>query len=282
MSEISPQRISEFMRIIFVRLWTEPTGLSSADILAQIPQAARLSGAEQEYIPNTHIPSYERAVRLASIPFEKAGWLEKCKGRWHITEAGKRACKSFSSAEAFSQEAARIMGTWRESRSQLSLISEDAQEKAWDQLRSYLQGLQPYEFRNLVGDLLKAMGFHITWVAPPEKERGIVSFIMYADALGLSQPRIKVHVLHTGQPVMFEGLKAFTSVLGSGDAGLFISSGGFTASVLEEAVEQRIYRITLIDLGNFADLWLEYYDKLSEDARRIFPLMPVYFLASSD
>jgi restriction system protein len=279
MSEIAPQRISEFLRIVFVRLWQEYAGLPAGDILAHIPLATQLSETEKEYLPSTHTPRYERAIRLASIPFVKAGWLVKNKGRWFITEEGKQACKGFSSAQAFNQEAARILDEWRESRAVLSLITEEAEERAWEQIHTYLQEMRPYDFQVLVGDLLKALGYHLAWVAPPEKERGLVNFVVYTDTMGLNIPRIKVHVLHSGQPVMFEGLKAFMSVLGKDDAGIYISSGGFTGNVKEEVQAQRVIRITLIDLENFFDLWLEYYDRLTQEARQRFPLRPIYFLS---
>ena len=280
MSEIAPQRISEFLRIVFVRLWREPCGLPAGEVMTHIPQATQLLESELEIFPTTHAPRYERAVRLATIPFVKAGWMVKNKGRWYITEAGKRACQGFPSAQAFSQEAGRILDEWRQSRSVLSMITEEAEEQAWDQIRTFLQELQPYEFQVIAGDLLRALGYHLTWIAPPEKDHGFVSFIIHTDALGLHPPRVKVHVLHTGQPVMFEGLKGFMTSLGPEDSGIFISSGGFTASVLEEAQNQRLYKVTLVDLERFFDLWLEYYDKLTEEARQRFPLKPIYFLSS--
>ena len=279
MSEIAPQRISEFLRVAFVRLWHEPAGLPSAEVLAYIPQATQLTEFELDCLPGTQVPRYERAVRLATIPFVKAGWMVKDKGRWSITDGGKRACQSFPSAQAFSQEAARILEAGRQSRAELSLVTDEAEEKAWDQVRAYLQGLKPYEFQVIAGDLLKALGYHLTWVAPPEKDRGYITFIVQTDALGLATPRIKVHVLHTGQPVMFEGLKGFMSILGTEDSGIFISTGGFTASVMEEALNQRIFRVSLIDLEHFFDLWLEYYDQLSQEARQRFPLRPIHFLS---
>jgi restriction system protein len=262
-----------------MRLWQEPNGLPAGDVIAHIAQVTPLFPNEVELLPDTHTPRYERAVRLATAQFVKAGWLVKNKGRWYITEAGKRACKGFPNAQAFHQEAGRILDEWRETKAGLGLITEDAEEKAWEQMRTYLQSLQPYEFQVLAGDLLRALGYHLTWVAPPEKDRGFISFVLHTDPLGMTPPRIKVHVLHTGQPVMFEGLKGFMSILGSDDAGIFVSSGGFTGSVMEEALAQRLLRITLIDLEHFYDLWLEYYDKLTVEARGRFPLKPVYFLA---
>lgn len=255
--------------------------MPAGEVLAHISQATQLMESEQEISPATHTPRYERAVRLATIPFVKAGWMVKNKGRWYITEAGKRACRGFPSAQAFSQEAGRILDEWRQSRSALAVITEEAEEIAWDQVRTYLQELKPYEFQVISGDLLRALGYHLTWIAPPEKEHGLVNFIIHSDALGFTPPRIKVHVLHTGQQVMFEGLKGFMSILGTDDSGIFISSGGFTASVLEEAQNQRLYHLSLIDLERFFDLWLEYYDKLTEEARQRFPLKPIYFLAAA-
>lgn len=279
MSEIAPQRIGEFLRIIFVRLWQERAGLPVGEILAYLPQATLLTDYESGVSPSTHTPRYEKAIRLATTPYVNTGWLVKSRGRWLLTEEGKRACKSFSSAQAFYQEAARISAEWHESRSVLALITEEAEEKAWEQIRGYLQEMRPYEFQLLVGDLLSAMGYHMAWSAPPQKERGFVNFVIYADSLGLSQPRIKVHVLHSGQPVLFEGLKAFMSVLGNGEAGIFISSGGFTGNVIEAAQSQKNFQITLVDLEAFLDMWVEYYDKLSHAARQRFPLKPIYFLA---
>ncbi len=277
MSEIAPRRIGEFLRIVFVQLWQESAGLPVGDILAHIPEATHLSEYESGISPSTRTPRYEIAIRLATIPYAKAGWLVKSKGRWLLTDDGKRACKNFPSVEAFYEEATLLFDDWQESRSLLALITEAAEETAWEQIRSYLQEMRSYEFQTLVGDLLTAMGYRMAWAAPPEKERGFINFVVHADPLGISSPRIKVHILHSGQPVLFEGLKTFMSILGDEDAGIFVSSGGFTGSVLEEA--QRSPRLALIDLEAFFDLWVEHYDRLTPAARGRFPLKPINFLS---
>ena len=187
MSEIAPRRIGEFLRIIFVRLWQESAGLPAGEILAYIPQATLLTEYESGVSPSTRTPRYEKAIRLATTPYVHAGWLVKSRGRWLLTEEGKRACKSFPTADAFYQEAARIFDEWQESRSILALITEEAEERAWEQIRSYLQEMRPYEFQLLVGDLLTAMGYHMAWSAPPQKERGFVNFVIYADSSGLER-----------------------------------------------------------------------------------------------
>jgi restriction system protein len=279
MTEISPQRIGDFLRIVIVRLWNESTGLPAREVLAHIPQAIPLTDFELEQLPSTHTPRYERAVRLAAVPYGKAGWLVKNKDRWFLTEEGKRACKSFVNADEFYQEAGRLFNEWRASRSLQALVTEEAGEMAWEQIRGFLQEMRPYEFQMLVEELLRAMGYHLAWAAPPEKERGLVNFVIHSEPLGLSLPRIKVHVLHSGQPVMLEGLQAFLSVLGPQDTGIFISSGGFTGGVLNEARAQNLSRLTLINLENFFDLWVEYYEHLTASGRQRFPLKPIYFLS---
>jgi len=46
---------------------------------------------------------------------------------------------------------------------------DEAEEKSWEQIQQYLQQIKPYEFQELVADLLRAMGYHVSWVAPPGK-----------------------------------------------------------------------------------------------------------------
>jgi restriction system protein len=279
MADLDPGRIGEFIRIIFAKLWREPAGLPVEEVLAHIPNAIRLTVYESSYYPSTTIPRYEKIVRLATIPLTKAGWLVKSRGRWYLTEEGRRACRGFKTSKDFTLEAGRLFDEWRQTCSSLSLATEEAEEKAWKQIRSYLQELRLYEFQDLVTELLKAMDYHIAWIAPPGKDRGYINLIAYSDPLGVNQPRIKLHILHSGQPAMVEGFKSFVSVLGAGDAGLFISTGGFTANVREEAQALPDSRVVLMDLENFFDLWVEFYDKLTQAARQRLPLKPIYFLS---
>jgi restriction system protein len=280
MDEIDLRRTGEFLWIVFVRLRQEEAGLPVGDILAYIPQATTLTEYERADFPSTHTPRYERTIRLATTPFVKTGWLVKSKGRWFLTDEGKREFKGFSTSDAFYQETGRLFDEWRQNRSLQAVITEEAEEMAWEQICSYLQEMRPYEFQVLVGDLISAMGYLIDWAAPPEKERGFVNFVIHSDPLGFGKPCLKVHIVHGGQPVLYEGLKAFMSFVGPEDAGIFISSGGFTSSVMDAAQEIGPDRITLVDLEHFFDLWVEYYDNLTNAGRQCFPLKPIYFLSS--
>ncbi|MGA2490758.1 MAG: hypothetical protein ABSF99_11350 [Anaerolineales bacterium] len=144
MIEIDPQRIAEFLRIVFLRLWSESAGLPVADIFAYIPQETTLTEYEKGDFPSTHTPRYERIIRLATTPYVRVGWLVKNKGRWFLTDEGKQACKSFPTADAFYQEAGRLFDEWRQNRSLQALVTEEAEEMAWEQIRSYLQEMKPY------------------------------------------------------------------------------------------------------------------------------------------
>jgi restriction system protein len=170
-----------------------------------------------------------------------------------------------------------ITDTLIEEPSKNFLAFEEAEEKAWEQINNYLQSINPYDFQTLAADLLAAMDYHVAWISPPGKDRGI-DIVAYTDPLGTSAPRIKVQVKRRDQPISVEGLRAFMSILGTDDVGIFVSSGGFTSDAKEEARTQERRKITLLDLEQFYDLWIQYYDKLTQDARQRLPLKPVYYL----
>ena len=72
------------------------------------------------------------------------------------------------------------------------------------------------------------------------------------------------------------------SVLGSDDLGLFVSASGFTSDAFDEARTQERRKVTLLNLQSLFDLWVEHYDKLTQDTRQRFPLKPIYFLAPEE
>jgi restriction system protein len=298
MGDISRGRTGEFLRIVFDLLWDKPEGLQAKEILDLIPKKTQLTEYEKGFYPSTpNSPRFEKIVRFATIDLVKAGWLVKSKGRWFITDEGRQNFNKFKDPEKFYKEAVRLYLVWKRSRpspkpdlptiidpggvEEISLTMEEAEEKAWEEIKEFLVNMQPYEFQELVADLLRAMDYHVSWVSPPGKDRGI-DIIAYTDPLGTSIPRIKVQVKRREGPVPVEGLRAFLSVLGADDVGLFVSSGGFTSDAKDEARTQERRKVTLLDLENLYDLWVEHYEKLSQEARQRFPLKPIYFLAPAD
>jgi len=284
MEELSPHRIGEFLKVVFRILWSHPEGLAAKEILAQIPKLIPLSEYETGVFPSSpNSPRYETIIRLATVPLLKAGWLTKNdKGRWHITEDGRQACRQFVDAGDFYKEASRLYGEYFEhmrGRPTIFLTLEEAKEKSWEQIHDYLSGMRPYEFKKLVADLLYAMGYHVARYVSSDRYNGKIDYVAYIDPLGMKQPRIVVEVKHKGQPSTVEGIKDFLSIIDPVDFGILVSSGGFTNEAKNEAGSQKDRRIVLIDLEVFYELWIEHYAKLSPAGRSRLPLETVYFLA---
>lgn len=297
MAEVTRRRTGEFLRIVVQLLWDEPEGLGAREVLDAIPTKTTLSDYEKGSFPSSpNAPRYHYITRFATIDLVKAGWLAKAKGRWILTEEGRSAYKKYTDPEAFYREAIRLYHEWKKGQpieeepkdeafetgaEKVAITFEEAEEKSWEQIQDYLKAMPPYEFQELVADLLRVMGYHISWVAPPGKDRG-VDIIAHNDPLGTSTPRIKVQVKRREDAVRVEGLRSFLSVLGTDDVGIFVSTGGFTSDSMDEARSQERRKVTLLDLQAIFDLWIEHYDELSQDARRRLPLKPIYFLAPDE
>ncbi len=280
MTEVTVARVGELLRSVLELLWNKPDGIPAQDLLAYIPQVTELTEYEKGYAPPSNIPRYERIVRLATIPMVQAGWLVKnSKGRWFITEEGRQACRRFSSAQELYREALDHLEIVKQGTPTYALTVEEAEEKAWDGIQRYLQTSRRAALQTMVADLVKAMGYFVAWMAPPEKDRGRIDLVAFTDPIGAKGPRILVQLNHKGQPLTLEGMKSFLSAVGEGDHGMLISTGGFTSEATEAMSNEAFKRTTLVDLEGFFDLWVRYYDQLSEEARSRFPLTRFYFLS---
>lgn len=282
MPKITISRIGELLRSVFELLWNKPEGLTAREIIAFLPEITTISEYERGYLANTNTPRYERIVRLATIPLVRAGWLVKNnKGRWFITEEGRNACRKYNNAQELYQEALRVYEDEKQRHPSLLLITEEAEEKAWEQVQQYLLEMNRPDFMRVIADLLTAMGYYIAWVAPADKDRGQIDMIIKGDPLGTRGPQILVQVKHKGQALTVEGLKTFSSLLGAGHYGLLVSSGGFTETVREEVLKTHFDRITLFDLETLFDQWVKNYQNLNQNARTHLPIKPVHFIDSS-
>jgi restriction system protein len=294
MAEVTRRRTGEFIRRLFEILLERPDGMPARDALKALEKDFQLS----EYEAGNYASGerrFEKIVRFATVDCVKAGWLLKTKGRWSITESGRTAYKACSDPEQFYKQAVKLFHQWKStqlnserpaeteidgenSEKVVSVTFDEAEEQAWAEIKSYLHKMPPFEFQELVADLLRAMGYHVSWVAPPGKDGGI-DIIAQTDPLGTHPPRIKVQVKRKQDTVSADGLRSFMALLGDDDVGLFVTLGGFTKDAAEEARTQEKRRVTLIDLEELFDLWVQHYSKLSDDARRRLPLRPIYFLA---
>lgn len=146
------------------------------------------------------------------------------------------------------------------------------------EIQAHLLGMGPYDFQDLVAALLRAMGYHVSWIAPPGKDGG-VDIIAWSDPLGTRPPRIKAQVKRHSSAVPVGDVRSFMAMLGDEDAGIFVTTSTFTKDAQDEARTQQNRKVSLLDLESLVDLWIECYDKLDDSARRRLPLKPIHFLA---
>jgi len=301
MAELTHRRRGEYIQHLLKILEEHPEGLQAKEALQQLAKRLPPTPFESADFPNSPGDRrFEYYVRFSTIVPVKAGWMIKTKGRWTVTDDGREILHKITDPEALGDEISRFWKVWKSnhsleegadaaegkqtpeevfpsSRPTLTGSLEEAEEKAWGNVTQYLQQMNPYDFQKLVGALLRAMDYHVDWIAPPGKDEGI-DIVAYTDPLGMKGPRLKVQVKRRADRVGFEELRSFLSVLGDDDRGLYVAIGGFTNDAQAKARAQEKRRITLIDLEKLFDLWIEHYEKVDEESRRLLPLKPIYFL----
>lgn len=298
MAEITRRRTGELLRELFKILMPMPQGMRASAALQTLAGNVQLTPYEMDTYDSGG-RRFDKIVRFATVDCVKAGWLVKDKGIWTITEEGRKAHAELTDPEIFYRKAVKLYNEWRAAQPDaepapiaadtdapeadstakaVSITFEKAEEQAWDEISQYLRNMPPYDFQDLVADLLRAMGYYVSWVSPPGKDGGI-DILAQPDALGTRLPRIKVQVKRQQPSVSVDGLRSFMAVLGDDDVGLFVCTGGFTKDAATEARTQEKRRITLIGLETLFDLWVEHYDKLTDQARRRLPLTPIQFLS---
>jgi restriction system protein len=280
MPTVTAKRVGELLRSVFEILWNKPDGMQAKEVLSLIPKTIQLTEEELRYSAATNLPRYERVVRLATIPIVYAGWLAKTeKGQWFITEDGYQACRRFVNVQDFYKEAMRLYEDRRQSPPESIVALELAQESAWTQIEKHFQQQHHSTLQFMLAELLRAMEYHPSWIAPPEKERGHVDLIAFVDPIGARGRRIIAQVKHKGQPVTLEGVRNFSSTLGANDFGVIFSTGGFTKGTMQALASGNFQKLTALDSSAFFDLWKQYYSQLNQEARRLLPLKAIYFLS---
>lgn len=295
MPEITRRRTGEFLRKLFFLLAQHPDGMAAQDAIAGVRNEFELSEYEEGDYPSGG-NRFERIFRFSTIDCVKAGWMVKQQGQWFITELGKQAYQIHQDPEEFHREAVKLYNKWKAgqvpfaesgnteiakedaSARDASITFEQAGEQAWAEIEQHLKNMNPYEFQQIVASLLEAMGYYVSWVAPPGKDGG-VDILAWSDRLGTRPPRIKVQVKRMQQAVNVADLRSFMAVLGDDDVGLFVTAGTFTKDAEDEARTQEKRKVTLVNLKRLVGLWVEHYDRLQDEARRRFPLQRIWFLA---
>ena len=237
---------------------------------------------------------FEKIIRWATVDLVNAGWMVKNKGTWSVTDAGRVAYKDYPDPETFYREAVKLYRKWKQGQTSETpstpvseangdevgnfsrVTYEQAEEQAWQEIKKYVKGMDPYKLQELVAALLKAMGYYQSWISPPGKD-GELDIIAHPDPLGTRSPRIKVQVKRTEQKITVDGVRAFLSLIEDDDAGLFVATGGFTGEAHSLTRTSR-RKIRLIDLEGLFDLWVEFYHKVDDEAQALLPISPIHFI----
>lgn len=269
------------------------------EVVDSIRETVTFDDYEMHQYKKTGYIRWESILHFYTIDCMKAGFLRKNKGMWILTKEGEEAIKL--GPEKLLNTATKIYREWDAKRkkekaedieedeeiksdkgqAQKALLSQ-FEDNANTGLRNFIIDKNPYEFQDLVGALLDAMGYHISDIAKRGPDGGI-DIIAYTDPLGTKQPRIIVQVKHRpNDSVSSDDIQKLAGTLKrSTDVGIFVTSGQFSKPAMKESRESREH-IELIDFDRFISLWVEYYPKMTDEQKNSLPLHPIYFLGSND
>lgn len=298
MAKITNRRLGELLQTLFHILKEQPEGMKAKAALTKLADTVTLT----EYEAGSYESGrrFEKIVRWATVDTVRAGWLIKESGIWTLTEKGEEALELYSDPLEFHNKAAQLYQQWRkhhkmlqddalmpgaedteeaedESEKSVNVSYEEAKEQAQEKIDAFLHAMDAYDFQRLVADLLKAVGYHVTWIAPPGKDGG-VDILAYTDPLGTQGPRIKVQAKQQQKAVTEPDLKSFMANIGQHDSGIFFCTGGFTKDAETYARSQESKRIMLVDSIKLVQLWTDNIPRLSDQAWQRLPLTPIFFL----
>lgn len=288
---VKSYRKGEMLLELFKLLKDAPEGLKPKDAIEKLSATMELTDYEKGDFSSGG-RRFDKIVRFNTIDAAKAGYLIKNGSCWIITESGLEALKNFTSPDLMQKNVQKMYQKWKQGGDQSHEIEadedadlvkstrvtyEEAQEQAQESIDEFLGKMNPYEFQDLIADLLEAMEYHVIWVSPPGKDGG-TDILAYTDPLGIQGPRIKVQVKRQQNTVSEPELKSFVANIGPHDSGIYFCTGGFSLDAHKYARQQENKRIMLVDSKTLVKLWINNMRKLSDQAWQRLPLTPIYFL----
>lgn len=265
------------------------------DLRVDLEKRLNFNDYEKATYAKTGYVRWQAILYFYSIDATKAGWLRKQKGVWHVTNEGAEVLKL--SPGKFIEEANKKYKEWKEKqepaialedaletlsgRKTITTSYEQAEASAREEIKDYIQALNPYEFQDLVAALLRGMGYYTPFVASQGPDGGI-DVLAYKDPIGAEGVKIKVQVKHRKDTkVTNQEISALNGLLRNREVGLIVSSGGFSQAALREMRTSNNH-IEKMDLDDFINFWEQYYDKLDEEGQSLLPIRKISFLAPEE
>lgn len=137
-------------------------------------------------------------------------------------------------------------------------------------LKSLKTKFKGYDFELVVEDLLRAMGYKKRKISKHGGDGG-KDIIVYKDEL---PPRIVVQAKSQDSKISEELIHQLKGCMDEGDYGLFVALSHFHENA--KTFLSKTPRIRAIDVDEFLDLFLRYYDLLDVRFRNAIPLRRVY------
>jgi restriction system protein len=155
----------------------------------------------------------------------------------------------------------------------VAAVAEDIEQTTRDfVLKQLAQELKGHPFAEFVGQLLNTMGYR-TRVSREGPDGGI-DIVAHKDELGFEPPILKVQVKSTDGSIGDPIVSALYGKVGSGEFGLLVTLGTFTAQATNFAKSKSNLR--LIDGDELVKLIFEHYDQFDSRYKGLLPLRRVY------
>lgn len=266
--------------------------MERTDIIEKIPYTIKLDDYANYIFEKTHYIRWQSILQFYTIGCVKVGFLIKRDGIWYLTKEGEEIFKQ--GKEKIIIEIDKKYKEWNKNKQENNVeqqleektlefeknnkefVLEDIESTLKNYIYDFINSLNPYKFQDLCGALLRGMGYYTTFIAPTGKDGGI-DIIAYKDPIGASYPRIKVQVKHRNNKATAQEVRELSGILKSDDMGVFISTGGFTPDA-EKEVKIRNNHIEFIDLERFVSLWIEFFNKMSDEDKNLMFIKAIYCL----
>lgn len=287
--------VANYLIEYFKFMQANPEGINGSDLKRLFREGHPEIDSESFkniFIAVSHERSHCRHVGWVHLD-EEHGW------RWFVTEEGEKAMQQYPNPADFCRAARRLRKLSERQQATEDTVAntenvviseeeatptqraaatfDEAQETAQESIASYLLSLNEYTFQDVVADLLTALGYHVDWVAPPGPDGGC-DIVAFSDALGVSNPIVKVQVKRKKDKVGAPEVKSFAANILDNESGLFVCLGGFTFEAEKYARESCDRHLTLLAMDRFVQLWIENYGKLTDKAKSRFRLEPIYYV----
>ncbi len=259
------------------------------ELFPQIEKMCEFDDWDKEVYANGSI-RWQVNLSFYSIDAQKAGYIIRKSGDWYITDDGREAVNL--EPNALFEKTHLAYRKWKKENTSIAEIEdlpdedindnhseefllEEIKSKASDGINEYLHERTPWEFQDMVGALLRTIGYYTPFIAPKGRDGGI-DIIAYSDPMGATKPILKVQVKHYAEEnvVSVDVVRNIIAVANP-DVPVVVTSSRFTESA---KIEARLHNVRLIDGSEFVDLWIENYPKMSENDKALMPIEPIFFI----